>query len=189
MGWLIFLCMVLFGFGLWSAISPETVFWKLTAWQYRNPEAVEPSDISYAFARLSGVAMCVIAVVGGLSLLAIDDDSSDGSSPTGTTVDEPTVDEQILAAEDLAARFDEAVRAFAGDAARVRRTFIEGAADELALEVEFRDDYRESRVITVRDPAAPDGPGPISVVACVRFPANLAEASFTGFGPGTCNIF
>jgi hypothetical protein len=188
MGWLIVICVAMFGLGLWSAISPETMFWKLSAWQYRNPDAVEPSDISYGLQRLGGVFLCVIAVVGAASILAIDDAGSDSGSATDTSVDdEPTTEEQIDAAYDIAERFDETVRAFAGDARRVRRAFVEGAADELGVEVEFRDDYRETRVVTVIDPAAPDGI--VTVVACVRFPADLADPSRTGFGPGSCNIF
>jgi len=48
--------------GLWAMISPRSMYWTLTAWQYRHPEAVEPSDAAYSVTRVSGGIMLVFVV-------------------------------------------------------------------------------------------------------------------------------
>jgi len=49
-------------FGLWAMINPRSMFWSLTAWQYRHPKAVEPSDAAYSATRVSGGIMLVFIV-------------------------------------------------------------------------------------------------------------------------------
>ena len=49
--------------GLWLLISPRSAYWTMTAWQYKNPEANEPSDTAYSLSRLSGGIMLVTIVV------------------------------------------------------------------------------------------------------------------------------
>ena len=43
-------------------ISPQTL-WRATRWQYRNPDAMEPSDAGYAMQRMGGVIMLITIVV------------------------------------------------------------------------------------------------------------------------------
>lgn len=40
---------------LWAAISPESMWSTTSAWQYRDPEANEPSDAAYAVQRVGEV--------------------------------------------------------------------------------------------------------------------------------------
>ncbi len=49
---------------LWGAISPRGQWNALSAWAYRNAEANEPSDASYAVTR-------VVSIVGLLVLLGL----------------------------------------------------------------------------------------------------------------------
>ena len=47
------------GFGILHVASPQKV-WRFTeAWKYKHPEANEPSDVSYAMQRVSGVVMII----------------------------------------------------------------------------------------------------------------------------------
>lgn len=41
---------------LWGVISPRSQWQKLSSWRYRNPEAAEPSDLSYLLTRLGNIA-------------------------------------------------------------------------------------------------------------------------------------
>ena len=49
-------------FALWAVVNPRSIYWTLTAWQYRHPDAVEPSDAAYTASRVSGVIMLVMIV-------------------------------------------------------------------------------------------------------------------------------
>jgi hypothetical protein len=54
--------LLVIGFGIMHIVAPEKV-WRFTeAWKYRNPEANEPSDISYAMQRVSGAVMVGIGL-------------------------------------------------------------------------------------------------------------------------------
>jgi len=48
---------------LWLLISPQSVYWKTEAWQYKDPDANEPSDTAYSLSRISGGIMLVVIVV------------------------------------------------------------------------------------------------------------------------------
>ncbi|GAA4586938.1 hypothetical protein GCM10023194_34480 [Planotetraspora phitsanulokensis] len=52
-----------------ALIDPKKNWWSFTAWRYRNPDAVEPSDAAYSAARMSWVAsaLVVFALTGGLA--------------------------------------------------------------------------------------------------------------------------
>lgn len=60
---------ILFGlFGLlalWTVISPQSVYWALNAWQYRDPDANEPSETAYGLSRVAGVVTLVVLAVFG----------------------------------------------------------------------------------------------------------------------------
>ncbi len=58
---------------LWGAISPRSQWRALSAWQYRNPDANEPSDLAYGLARLSNIVTLVIIVVVGFALAGKDE--------------------------------------------------------------------------------------------------------------------
>lgn len=56
---------------LWMMISPRSL-WKSFSWQYRNPDALEPSDTAYAVNRvLAGVGLIALVVIGGIVSSAI----------------------------------------------------------------------------------------------------------------------
>ncbi|MGH3713479.1 MAG: DUF6199 family natural product biosynthesis protein [Micromonosporaceae bacterium] len=52
-------------FLLWMAISPRSMWETLSAWQYKNPEANEPSDLSFEMQRVAAVIGLVVMVVMG----------------------------------------------------------------------------------------------------------------------------
>lgn len=61
MGWLL---IALGGiFVLASLINPRSLWHAFSAWQYRNPEANEPSDAKYAMSRVS-CAVCGLFLIG-----------------------------------------------------------------------------------------------------------------------------
>jgi hypothetical protein len=66
--WAIFF--VVGALAVWGAISPRTQWNTLSAWQYRNPEANEPSDTAYAVTRVLNV-IGLIGVIVMLTLLFI----------------------------------------------------------------------------------------------------------------------
>lgn len=72
---------VIFGFG---AVSPRGLWRVSTAWQFRNPDAVEPSDTAYAISRVGSglmVVLCVVALV-----LVATDDGDDSEDAGGSSV-------------------------------------------------------------------------------------------------------
>ncbi|WP_049747885.1 DUF6199 family natural product biosynthesis protein [Mycolicibacterium goodii] len=52
--------------GLFILLRPRKLWWATESWKYRNPEANEPSDASYAMTSLSG-----LFVIGASILLAV----------------------------------------------------------------------------------------------------------------------
>jgi hypothetical protein len=48
---------------VWAIVNPQSVWQVTRSWQYRDPDAVEPSDTTYALCRWGSVA--------GLLLFAI----------------------------------------------------------------------------------------------------------------------
>lgn len=75
------LCFVLlFVLLLWGAISPESQWKALAAWQYRNPEANEPSDTVYTLMRVGSVVALAALACGGL-ILVVDRPKTGSGSP------------------------------------------------------------------------------------------------------------
>lgn len=68
MAWLIIVGVIAGAICLWGIISPQSLYWKGNAWQYRNPEANEPSNASYGITRIASVFTLVAIVVGGGAL-------------------------------------------------------------------------------------------------------------------------
>lgn len=64
------LAAILFGlFGLlalWTLISPGSVYWALTAWQYKDPDANEPSDAAYMMSRIGALITLIVLVAFGV---------------------------------------------------------------------------------------------------------------------------
>jgi hypothetical protein len=49
---------------LWAIASPRSVWQVTRSWQYRDPDAVEPSDTTYAICRWGSVAgLIVLAII------------------------------------------------------------------------------------------------------------------------------
>ena len=53
---------------IWAIISPRSLYWKLHAWQHRDPDANEPSDASYMLWRLGSVVALVVMGITGTML-------------------------------------------------------------------------------------------------------------------------
>ncbi|WP_345438668.1 hypothetical protein [Actinoallomurus vinaceus] len=51
-----------------ALIDPRKRWWSFTAWRYRDPDAVEPSDAAYSAERMGWVvgALAIFALTGGL---------------------------------------------------------------------------------------------------------------------------
>lgn len=47
-----------------GCMNQRTLYWKLTAWQYRNPEANEPSDAALALNRFGLIVSAVLMFAG-----------------------------------------------------------------------------------------------------------------------------
>jgi hypothetical protein len=48
---------------LFNAIDPRSM-WEMSAWQYQNPAAHEPSEAAYRFTRIGSI-VCLVALLGG----------------------------------------------------------------------------------------------------------------------------
>lgn len=58
----------------WALVSPRAMWWTLRAWQYKNPEAHEPSGTAYRFERF-GAAFALVFLVGcGMIVAATEGD-------------------------------------------------------------------------------------------------------------------
>ena len=57
------------GFGLVTAAFPR-LWWQLSRWQYRNPDAVEPSNAAFAVGRVAGLAVAGLGLFLGRSVEA-----------------------------------------------------------------------------------------------------------------------
>ncbi|MBU2666049.1 hypothetical protein KOI35_21275 [Actinoplanes bogorensis] len=60
---------VLIAFALWTVIAPRQQWQVLNAWRYRDPEANEPSDLSYNLGRAAGVGTIVLVLIFGFVLI------------------------------------------------------------------------------------------------------------------------
>ena len=57
--------LLLIAFALWTVIAPRQQWQVLNAWRYRDPDANEPSDLSYNLGRAAGVGTIVLVLVVG----------------------------------------------------------------------------------------------------------------------------
>jgi hypothetical protein len=55
---------------LWGILSPRSLWSTTKAWQYRNPDAVEPSDTAYALCRWGSVAALALFAVITFTILS-----------------------------------------------------------------------------------------------------------------------
>lgn len=55
---------------VWTLISPQSVWRRTAAWQYRKPEVNEPSDAAYTMHRVLSFAGLVVVVVLAVILLS-----------------------------------------------------------------------------------------------------------------------
>jgi len=62
MGFVYLMLMTLCGLMLWMLISPGSFWRKTAAWQYKNPEANEPSDAAYTTMRVFGGIFLVVFI-------------------------------------------------------------------------------------------------------------------------------
>lgn len=78
MGWFIFASLFVIPLGLWGVINPQSQWRSLSAWQYRNPDANEPSDASYALSRFG--SLIGLGAWGVLLVMLLSADSPDEKS-------------------------------------------------------------------------------------------------------------
>ena len=71
---------------LWAAISPESMWSTTSAWQYRDPEANEPSDAAYAVQRVGAVLGLVLIAI--LVLVVVNRDPPKPAAPRPTWADD-----------------------------------------------------------------------------------------------------
>lgn len=71
---------------LWAAISPESMWSTTSAWQYRDPEANEPSDAAYAVQRVGAVLGLVLIAI--LVLVVVNWDPPKPAAPRPTWADD-----------------------------------------------------------------------------------------------------
>ncbi|MCY1145047.1 hypothetical protein OWR29_44210 [Actinoplanes sp. Pm04-4] len=57
--------LALIAFALWTVIAPRHQWLTLNAWRYRDPDANEPSDLSYNLGRAAGVGTILLVVILG----------------------------------------------------------------------------------------------------------------------------
>lgn len=55
MGWIILGSLIVIPLAIWGIVNPRSQWQTLSAWQYRHPEANEPSDAAYALARFGSL--------------------------------------------------------------------------------------------------------------------------------------
>jgi hypothetical protein len=68
--------------GLYMLLQPKKLWWKFSAWQYKNPEANEPSESGYGVWALRGVVViAVTAVLAWLVATKPADNTEPASSP------------------------------------------------------------------------------------------------------------
>ncbi len=63
MGFFILILVIAVPFVLWGIIDPKGAWRATESWKYKNPEANEPSETSYALSRIGGVVSLVAIMV------------------------------------------------------------------------------------------------------------------------------
>lgn len=64
--------LLLIAFALWTVIAPRQQWQVLNAWRYRDPDANEPSDLSYHLGRAAGIGTIVLVLVLGFIIVRND---------------------------------------------------------------------------------------------------------------------
>ena len=72
-------------FLLWNIIDPRGMWEKLSSWQFRDPEANEPSDAAFDMQRLISLISLSVLVVGSLGLFSVVHRSADARSTPSST--------------------------------------------------------------------------------------------------------
>ncbi|MGH3646219.1 MAG: DUF6199 family natural product biosynthesis protein [Micromonosporaceae bacterium] len=87
---------------LWMVISPRSMWETLSAWQYKNPEANEPSEASFAMQRVAGAFGLIMMVVIGLVIAGQAEQSERNRQERqyADCLEENDDDEGLLSAED-----------------------------------------------------------------------------------------
>jgi uncharacterized membrane protein len=62
---------------LWGMLAPRSQWRALASWQYRHPEANEPSDAAYAIQRVSLALLMIVLVVLGYRAYAAEHDTAE----------------------------------------------------------------------------------------------------------------
>lgn len=60
---------LLIALALWTVIAPRQQWRVLNAWRYRDPDANEPSDLSYNLGRAAGAGTIILVIVLGAVLV------------------------------------------------------------------------------------------------------------------------
>nr|WP_221373768.1 hypothetical protein [Actinoplanes polyasparticus] len=71
---------LLIAFALWTVIAPRHQWLTLNAWRYRDPDANEPSDLSYNLGRAAGVGTILLVVILGGYLIRADSVQGDAAA-------------------------------------------------------------------------------------------------------------
>lgn len=71
-------------FLLWGIINPQSQWWALSSWKYKNPEANEPSGSAYALTRFGNVIGLVTLVIAGGMFMRVDRHHGTVTTPTST---------------------------------------------------------------------------------------------------------
>lgn len=69
MGWGSALLVVIALCAIWPSVNPQGMWWTLSAWRYRDPDANEPSDELYFVYRTGAVVSLVASSALGIVLL------------------------------------------------------------------------------------------------------------------------
>jgi hypothetical protein len=60
--WIFFVFVAVVGVGMIFA----RILWRASAWQYRNPQAVQPSETMFSVERIFGVVLIAVGMVGAI---------------------------------------------------------------------------------------------------------------------------
>lgn len=76
MFWLVIFLGLIVGLSLWVAINPKSFFWSTSAWRFRNPDAVEPSDAAYGVSRVGAIVVLISLAVGAVGIWSLTRDEA-----------------------------------------------------------------------------------------------------------------
>lgn len=110
-------------------VNPRRMWWRTAAWQYRNPQANEPSEQSYQAARVTYFVFAVLLALTGFVFIGIGSDLKYDQAEVRSVVDEAASELSSTEPEGLGLySYDvEAALAEAGDANRIQ---VKSAGDD-----------------------------------------------------------